>query len=80
MPAQHLRRVNLIERQRDQSERSGLLRARPTAVRAYPLFIAAVDPPPTQPLASATAHPSYRPEARARGERLGCPSICVIVT
>jgi hypothetical protein len=37
----------------------------PTAVRACLLFIAAVDPPPTQPPADATAHPSYRPDAGA---------------
>jgi hypothetical protein len=50
-PARHLRRVNLIERQRDHSESEAVSSARaPTMGRAYPLLIAAVDPPSIQAL------------------------------
>jgi hypothetical protein len=56
MPARHLRRVELIERQRDQSKSEAVssARARQRPV-SHLLFIAAGDPPPAQPLAGATA-------------------------
>jgi hypothetical protein len=66
MPAQHLRRVNLIERQRDQSESAAVSSARSsTAAGTYLLFVAAVDPPPAHLLANPSRHPASKPSSAA---------------
>ena len=68
MPAQHLRRVNLIERQRDQSESAAVSSARSsTAAGTYLLFVAAVDPPSAHLLASTIARSSHRQERAPPG-------------
>jgi hypothetical protein len=67
MAAQHLRRVNLIERQRDQSESAAVTSARaPAATHPCSPFNAAVDPLPSrgQP---ARSHP-LRTGARVAAE------------
>ena len=65
MPAQQLRRVNLIERQRDHSESEAVSCARapqrPVATGSSLLPVTATP----QPLASAITHPSCRPQASA---------------
>ena len=72
VPAQLLRRVNPIERQRDhQRKPSGHLRADPTAARPHPPFAAAVDSPPAQPLARASRTPPSATSTRVRRRRAG---------
>jgi hypothetical protein len=54
---------------RSEREQSGHLRERATAARPCPLFIAAIDSPPAQPLASATVHPQIAQNGRPSAER-----------
>jgi len=73
-PGAHLRRVNLIERQRDHlRERSGLRRAAHAAAVGTELFVAVVDPSGSQTGPDNTA-PSLRLSRRSAGQVTGQPS------